>query len=181
MTFPNAPMDFTSGYKYLYDGDGRRVAKIAGGHSRGSSGRNPAQQTSHPSGKLYWYGINGEVLAESDLSGTVTAEYIYFNGQRIVRCDPTTYCANVYYYLADRLGSARVMTNATGGVVEESDFYPYGGERVITNTLDNNYKFTGHERDTESGLDHTLYRQYSSNTGRWHSPDRHTQDVHLGG
>ncbi len=33
------------------------------------------------------------------------------------------------------------------------------------------YKFTGHERDAESGLDHTLNRQYSSNTGRWLSAD----------
>ena len=52
---------------------------------------------------------------------------------------------------------------------EESDFLPYGTERMITDTLDNAYKFTGHERDTESGLDHTLYRKYASNLGRWHS------------
>ncbi len=38
-------------------------------------------------------------------------------------------------------------------------------------SLDNNYKFTGHERDAESGLDHTLHRKYASNLGRWHSPD----------
>jgi RHS repeat-associated protein len=30
---------------------------------------------------------------------------------------------------------------------------------------------TGHERDLESGLDHTWFRQYSCNTGRWLSPD----------
>ena len=91
-------------------------------------------------GKLYWYGVQGEVLAESDLSGTILYEYVYFNGKRIARRTPA---GTVHYFLADRLGSARVMTNATGGVVEKSDFYPYGGERVITNTLDNNYKFTG--------------------------------------
>jgi RHS repeat-associated protein len=31
--------------------------------------------------------------------------------------------------------------------------------------------FTGLERDAESGLDHTLNRQYGSNYGRWLSPD----------
>ncbi|MCZ6490522.1 MAG: hypothetical protein O7A06_08330 [Acidobacteria bacterium] len=56
--------------------------------------------------------------------------------------------------------------DAAGNVVEESDFYPYGTKRVITSTLDNDYKFTGHERDTESGLDHTLYRKNSSALGR---------------
>ncbi len=55
--------------------------------------------------------------------------------------------------------------------MEESDFLPYGTERVITDTLDNTYKFTGHERDAESGLDHTEYRKYASTTGRWLSPD----------
>ena len=144
-------MASTTGVSYTYDGDNVRVKKS--------------------NGKLYWYGLKGEVLAESDLSGNITMEYIYFSGQRIARRDPGS--GNVYYFLGDRLGSARVVTNATGGVVEESDFYPYGGERVITDTLDNNYKFTGHERDTESDLDHTEFRKYSANLGRWHSPDRH--------
>ena len=34
------------------------------------------------------------------------------------------------------------------------------------------YKFTGHERDSESGLDHTEYRKFASTAGRWLSPDR---------
>ena len=32
-------------------------------------------------------------------------------------------------------------------------------------------KFTGKERDSESGLDHTWFRQYSSSLGRWMHPD----------
>ena len=145
----------TAGVTYTYDGDGRLVKKAA---------NPPSQQVD----KLYWYGVQGEVLAESDLSGTILYEYIYFNGKRIARRTPS---GTIHYYLADRLGSARVMVNSTGGVVEESDFLPYGTERVIADTLDNTYKFTGFERDTESGLDHTLHRQYASNLGRWHSPD----------
>ena len=62
------------------------------------------------------------------------------------------------HFLGDRLGSARVATNASGTILDASDFYPYGTERVITDNLDNNYKYTQHERDAESGLDHTLYR-----------------------
>ncbi len=69
------------------------------------------------------------------------------------------------------LGTAQVMTDATGLIQQESDYYPFGGERVITNTVDNRYKFTGKERDVESGLDHSPFRQYSSNLGRWLSPD----------
>ena len=136
---------------YTYDGDGRRVSKS--------------------NGKLDWYGINGQVVAESDASGNITSEFIFFGNMRIARRDVSS--GNVYYFLGDRLGNARVVTNSTGGVMEESDYYPFGQEHVVTGTgAANNYKFTGHERDTESGLDHTLYRQYACNLGRWLSPDR---------
>jgi hypothetical protein len=74
-------MASAAGVNYTYDGDNRRVKK--------------------DSGKLYWYGVGGEVLAESDLSGNITSEYIYFNGQRIARKDPGS--SNVYYYLNDAL------------------------------------------------------------------------------
>lgn len=63
------------------------------------------------------------------------------------------------------------MTNATATVVEDSDYYPFGGERVFTDTLDNQYKFTGHERDTESGLDYYQYRMLATNLGRWTTTD----------
>lgn len=77
----------------------------------------------------------------------------------------------MHYYFSDHLGSTSVITNATGTFIEqESDYYPYGRERVITaGTSD--YKFTGKERDTETGLDYFGARYYGSNMGRWMSPD----------
>jgi RHS repeat-associated protein len=65
------------------------------------------------------------------------------------------------------------------GTESESDWYPFGGERVISDTLTNpnHYKFTGMERDTETGLDHTLFRQFTSVYGRWYSPDRMVGNV----
>jgi len=41
-----------------------------------------------------------------------------------------------------------VVTDASGVIKEESDFYPFGGERVITDLgIGNNYKFTGKEHE----------------------------------
>jgi hypothetical protein len=37
------------------------------------------------SGTLYWYGAASAVLDESDGSGKLTNEYIFFNGNRIAR------------------------------------------------------------------------------------------------
>lgn len=58
-----------------------------------------------------------------------------------------------------------------GKIQRHADFYPYGGERQVCGTLDDPHKFAGMEYDPESGLHHTLYRQYSPTLGRWLSTD----------
>jgi RHS repeat-associated protein len=133
---------------YTFDGEGNRVKKS--------------------SGSLYWYGGGGSVLAETDTSGNTTNEYVFMGGARIARRDGS---GNVYYYFANHLGSSAAVTNATGTICYDADFYLFGGELIFTNTCSQNYKFAGMERDAEDGLDHTLFRQYASNLGRWMSPD----------
>lgn len=100
---------------YAYDGDVKRVKKS--------------------NGKLYWYGVYGEVLTETDLSGNNPTEYIYFNGRRIARRDPS---GTVYYVFADHLGSTRIITDANGYVQRGDDYYPYGGELLITGSVADN-------------------------------------------
>ena len=135
---------------YTYDGDGKRVQKSTG--------------------KLYWYGAASDPLAESDATGNITDEYVFFGGNRIAHSKWPS--AAINYYFADHLGTARVVTDASGNVVDDSDFYPFGGERpAITPTSGNNYKFTGKERDSESGLDNFGARYNSSAMGRFMSPD----------
>ena len=72
-------------------------------------------------------------------------------------------------YLADHLGTSRAVWNLSGQ--DESDFYPFGGERVISSGVGNRYKFTGKERDLESGLDNFGARYVSSSLGRFTSID----------
>jgi RHS repeat-associated protein len=134
---------------YSYDGDGQRVKKTS-----------PVS--------LYWYGATGEVLDETASAGALTSEYIFFNGKRVARRDADN---SVKYYFADHVGSASVVTNNVGGITEESDYYPYGGEIAINNTDPNHYKFTGKERDIESGLDMFGARYYGSALGRFMTPD----------
>jgi RHS repeat-associated protein len=56
-------------------------------------------------------------------------------------------------------------------VLDDSDYYPFGGQRAVTSTSGNTYKFTGKERDTESGLDYFGERYYGSSMGRFMSAD----------
>src|SRR5213082_2453386 len=127
--------------------------------------------------KLYWYGSGGDILAETDACGNTTAEYIFFGGKRIAMIPwsgascSSTVVGNPIYYVEDLLGTSRVITDASGVVCYDADFYPYGGERPYTNTCPQNYKFEGKERDTETGNDDFGARYYSNRFGRWLSAD----------
>ncbi len=105
---------------------------------------------------------------------------MFFNGKRVARRDADN---SVHYYFSDHLGSASMITDAAGTMSacptnpslitgeDESDYYPYGGEMQLCNRVPQNYKFTGKERDSETGLDNFGARYHSSNLGRWMTPD----------
>ena len=137
-----------AGVSYTFDGDGKRVKKS--------------------NGKLYWYGVGSDPLLETDSGGALQNEYIFFRGKRLARRDVS---GHVFYYFADHLGTSRVITDSAGAVCYEADFYPFGGERVITDTCPQNYKFTGKERDSETQNDYFGARFYESNLGRFLSSD----------
>jgi len=98
-------------------------------------------------------------------------DYVYFAGKRIARVNASN---TVYYYFDNHLGSSRaiVQDGVTPTLCYDADFYPYGIERTpYTNTCSQNYKFTGKERDSESGLDNFGARYDSSQYGRFMTPD----------
>src|SRR5882724_4239500 len=138
-----------NGYTYIYDGEGNRVKK-----SNGSTGT------------LYWYMTPG-IVGESDLSGNLTDEYVFFDGERVARKSTN----GVFYYFSDHLKTASVITDASGNIKSESDFYPWGGELQFVNNDSNHYKFTGKERDSETQLDYFGARYYSNGLGRFVTPD----------
>ena len=77
----------------------------------------------------------------------------------------------VRFYLPDHLGSASLVTDESGAVVEESVYYPYGADRARTGDYNSEYRFTGKELDDETGLHYFGARYYDSQTGRFVSVD----------
>ncbi len=158
MTQASTPVGVTS---YAYDGDGKRAEKVVGSTVT----------------KIYWYGSDGQVFDETDGSGSTTNvnfyEYVFFGGKRIARRDSS---GNVLYYFADHLGTSRSIAEipsegTTATLCYDADFYPFGGERLYLTNCEQNYNFTGKERDSESNLDNFGARFYSSQIGRFMSPD----------
>jgi RHS repeat-associated protein len=137
-----------SGASYVYDGDGRRVKKVV-----------------DTSVTVFVYDVNGHIVAEygTDAPGQHGTSYL----------------------TADHLGTPRVITTASGQARARRDFMPFGEE--VTASTGNRHtvpgygtdggvrqKFTGKERDWETGLDYFLARYYSSSHGRFTSPDEFT-------
>ena len=130
---------------YEYDGDGRRVSKQTG--------------TATPAIFVY------------DAMGQLAAEYGSF-----AEATGVTYLHN------DHLGSTRLVTDGTTSV-KRIDYFPFGGEltagdtayrtsgALFTSGLTPTQKFTGKERDAETGLDYFGARYLASAQGRFVTPD----------
>ena len=130
----------------LYDGAGARAKKtVTGGHP-------PPPTTS---------GTHFEV------KDGVATKYIFAGNLRVAQMVGST----VSYFHKDHLGSSTVMTNASGTLVESTNFEPFGGQRAHTGTDTSAYKFTDQEFDAENGLYNYDARMYDPVIGRFISPD----------
>ncbi len=139
---------------YVYDGDGRRVKKVAGGATT-----------------LYFRDVAGLVVSELDGAGSFQVGYVYLNGQLLALYkDSTTYFAH-----KDHLGSTRLLTKLDQSIQECIDYLPFGEQRTDTcvtpGASTTSHKFTGHERDAESTLDYMVARHYAFTLGRFLQPD----------
>lgn len=139
---------------FSYDGEGRRVKKIW----------TPSGGTAVTTYYVY------------DALGRLAAEY----------SDQAPSSTGSSYLFTDMLGSVRAITSGDGAVTECYDYLPFG--RMLS-ASDNGrggcfptipdvqfsssvpQKFTGKERDTETGLDYFGARYYSAPQGRFTSAD----------
>ena len=84
----------------------------------------------------------------------------------------------VIFYHSDHLTSTACRTDMNGVLLEETAYYPFGTPRHVHRTLDDadsspeaHYRFTGKERDSESGLVYMSARYYVEALGGFASPD----------
>lgn len=77
------------------------------------------------------------------------------------------------YFVKDHLGSIRTTVDEHGNVDGYDDYYPFGltmtGRSSNSSNPNDAYKFTGHERDDEAGLDldYMMARTYDPVIGRF--------------
>jgi RHS repeat-associated protein len=74
------------------------------------------------------------------------------------------------YHLGDHLGSSTTVLDAAGGFVNREEYTPYG-QTSFGSYAKKRYRFTGKERDEESGLAYHGARYYAPWLCRWTSSD----------
>jgi RHS repeat-associated protein len=88
----------------------------------------------------------------------------------------------VRYQAPDNLGSAHVETDEAGTVVGYEVFHPFGTTAYEATAKNlgpgaRRYRYTGMERDDESGLGYHGARFYAPWLGRWTAPDEHPDQL----
>ena len=88
---------------------------------------------------------------------------------------PDTTAELTYFFHPDHLGSASWITDLSGQPVQHLQYKPFGGDYIDQQDPNAEYserfRFTGKERDAETGYDYFGARYYSSSLGIWLSVD----------
>jgi YD repeat-containing protein len=100
---------------FVYDGDGQRVAQTIN------------DVTTYFIGNYY------------EVTNGVVTKYYYAGGQRIALRQNGT----LYYLLSDHLGSTTLVTDASGNIVSELRYKPWGETRYNSGSTPTRYQYTG--------------------------------------
>jgi RHS repeat-associated protein len=140
-------------HSYQYDAE-NRIAKVDAGTANEAS---------------YSYDANNWRVKK--VAGGFTAYYIWEGAQVIAEySNAPAGTGGTSYYLADRL-STRMITDGNGAFKGTQDHLPFGEEAGTSGTTEK-HRFTNYERDSETGSDYAINRQYGLGNGRFSQPDK---------
>ena len=155
---------------YIYDGSGQRVRKVI-----------ERQNGTRQQERIYLGGF--EVYREYDgLGKTVALEretlHVMDDKQRIALVETRTDVPEqiVRYQLGNHLGSASLELDAAGQLISYEEYHPYGttayqAGRSNAEISLKRYRYTGKERDEETGFGYHGARYYAGWLGRWTAAD----------
>jgi RHS repeat-associated protein len=120
-------------------------------------------------------GATSTLYAGDDYSLTAgkATKHLFADGVLLATVEGSTSTAVVRYDHADHLTGASVVTSATGTLVENLDYQPWGDLRVDNQPagFSEVRKFAGHEYDVGTNLSYQGARYYDTAVGRFLSED----------
>jgi RHS repeat-associated protein len=160
-----------------------RVVPAGGGHVAGP-GLQAWPQPDLPAGAIGWRYDAGRQRWQAQLRGDLDGaaelppvlapgEALYVAADAMVELTPDVGASGVAFYHQDHLGSSSVVTDASGEVIEETAYHPYGMPRqqARRQPIETHYGFTQKERDAESRLHYVEARYFQGVPGRFLSVD----------
>lgn len=148
---------------YLYDSSGQRVKKLV----RNQGGQ--AEATHYIDVVFEHHRWGGSTPDENNTIHVMDdKQRVAF--VRLGSARPGDTAPAVQVHLADHLGSSNVVVDSAGALINREEFLPYG-ETSFGSFAKKRYRFTGLERDEESGLGYHCARNLAHWLCRWTSPD----------
>ncbi|MBX9604460.1 MAG: hypothetical protein K2X35_25900 [Bryobacteraceae bacterium] len=168
-----------------YDAAGNVLIDPAGtGRSYTYDAENRVKTATMPNTPAITYSYDGEGRrVRKEVGGQATTVFVYDAfGQLAAEYGPAD-GIGVRYLTVDHLGSTRMVTDQSGAVMKRMDYLPFGEEYPAVgypiSAERTGVKFTGKERDAETGLDYFGARYMSAAQGRFASPDEFTKDSNV--
>jgi len=146
--------------QYLYDAAGQRVKKVV------------LKQDGTVQSTVY---VSSIFEHHTWSSGQNIRLHVMDNQQRIAMvrvgsAHPSDQAPEVQFHLGDHLGNSSLVIDNAGAFVNREEYTPYG-ETVFGSFAQKRYRFTGKERDEESGLYYQGARYFAPWIVRWTSCD----------
>lgn len=152
-------------HSYAYDAENRLI-KVDGG-ATATYVYDALGRRVQSSGENWIYDLWGNRVTGVNNSGGWDVGEVYAGSSHLA----TYVNGTTYFPLTDWLGTTRMITDLSAANVEQCLNLPFGDGRNCTGSAYHPIQFTGLINDSETSLDHTLFRQYGSTQGRWISPD----------
>ncbi|MDX8126804.1 SpvB/TcaC N-terminal domain-containing protein [Methylomonas sp. OY6] len=150
--------------QYLYDAGGLRVKKL----TRKQGGQYTV--TVYIGGLFeYHRAVQGTTVQENNTLH-VMDDQSRIALVRVGTAFPDDTTPAVKYHLGDHLGCSHVVIGGDGSWLNREEYTPYG-ETSFGSFARKRYRFTGKERDEESGLNYHAARYYAAWVVRWVSGD----------
>ncbi|MCB9507198.1 MAG: RHS repeat-associated core domain-containing protein [Myxococcales bacterium] len=167
---------------YIYDAAGRRVRKVTETWDGSLGGFVRAADTVYLGGfdlVRKWTGTAGDELDDEIETVHVmdgASRLAIIHKQPVEEGDvPTTLTPKWRYQLDDLIGSACVEVGRDGQVVSYEEYHAYGTTALLIDTggegFGKRYRWSGKERDAESGQVHFGARYFAPWLGWWASAD----------
>ena len=118
--------------------------------------------------RIFHYDLRGHLIAETNQTGQMLAEYVYLGDQLLSMIKPGE---SVYYFHNDHLGTPQVLTDDSQAIAWKAVYTPFGEAVPSIQTVENPFRFPGQYYDQETGLHYNYFRYYNPQTGRYVTPD----------